>query len=144
MTHLIYTSNHCFKGEIFNSDDALVELKTHNRIFIPASKIRVELRAEKKKLTFLHNTFIKIGTLTAFDQNNPAMFETESVGYALLNLGMGGSIKWSKQMISIGIYANNLLDEKYIDHLSTLKPLNIYNQGRNISVCLKVPFNIKK
>ncbi|MFH1319413.1 MAG: TonB-dependent receptor [Bacteroidota bacterium] len=111
--------------------------------FIPASKIRIELIAEKKKLAFLHNTFIKIGTLTAFDQNNPAMFETENVGYTLLNLGIGGSIKWAKQMVSIGIYANNLLDEKYIDHLSTLKPMNIYNQGRNISISVKVPFNIK-
>ncbi|MFH1319422.1 MAG: TonB-dependent receptor [Bacteroidota bacterium] len=112
--------------------------------FIPAPKIRIELRAEKEKLAFLHKAFIKIGTLMAFDQENPAMFETESAGYALLNLGIGGSIKWTKQMISIGIYANNLLDEKYFDHLSTLKPMNVYNQGRNISVCVKVPFNIKK
>ncbi|MFW6276020.1 MAG: hypothetical protein ACOC2M_05255, partial [bacterium] len=75
--------------------------------------------------------------------NNPAMFETESDSYFLLNAGIGTEIKWANQMISLSFQANNLLNETYIDHLSTLKGMGYYNIGRNVSVNLKVPFGIK-
>ena len=35
----------------------------------------------------MENTFFKIGGLFAAKQNNPAMFETETDGYFLLNIG---------------------------------------------------------
>jgi iron complex outermembrane receptor protein len=47
------------------------------------------------------------------------------------------------QILNFGISVNNIFDTQYFDHLSTLQPLNYYNQGRNISVSLKVPFGIK-
>lgn len=84
-----------------------------------------------------------IGTLIASKQSNPAMFETQTDSYILLNAGIGGEIKWSNQMVSLGIYVNNLLNETYYDHLSTLKGMKYYNIGRNISIILKVPFGIK-
>jgi iron complex outermembrane recepter protein len=48
-----------------------------------------------------------------------------------------------KQTFVFGISANNIFDTRYYDHLSTLKPLNYYNQGRNVSISLKIPFGIK-
>ncbi len=111
--------------------------------FIPQNKLRLEIKAQKEKLGFLHNSFVKIGTLIASKQSNSAMFETKTDGYILLNAGIGGEIKWSNQMVSLGIYVNNLLDETYYDHLSTLKGMKYYNIGRNISVILKIPFDIK-
>jgi iron complex outermembrane recepter protein len=92
---------------------------------------------------FLKNSFFKVGGLFAAKQDNPAMFETESDSYFLLNAGIGTEIKWAKQMVLLSVQANNLLNESYIDHLSTLKEMGYYNIGRNISVNLKVPFGIK-
>ena len=48
-----------------------------------------------------------------------------------------------KQFISLNISANNILDMKYLDHLSTLKEVNLYNPGRNISLYLKIPIGVK-
>ncbi len=111
--------------------------------FIPQNKLRFEMILKKQKLSFLKNNFFKIGGLYASEQNNPAMFETESDSYFLLNAGIGTEIKWANQMISLSVQANNLLNETYIDHLSTLKGMGYYNIGRNVSVNLKVPFGIK-
>ena len=110
--------------------------------FIPARKLFFEIRAEKERMMFLHDAFIALNTLTAFRQYNPAPDETTTKGYTLLDLTFGGNIIISNQMMSLSISANNLFDRKYTDHLSTLKEVNLGNQGRNIALSLKIPFGI--
>ena len=111
--------------------------------FIPQSKLRIEAKIKKEKMVFLHNSFLKIGTLIASKQNHPAMFETGTDGYFLLNTGFGTNIKCANQMILISAQVNNLLNKTYIDHLSLLKGMGYYNIGRNISINLKMPFGFK-
>jgi len=108
--------------------------------FIPAHKLRFELRAEKEKLFFVSNAFASVNTNTAFDQNNAAPDETTTKGYTLTDLSVGGNLKMNKHSVSLSIGVNNLFDIKYMDHLSTLKEVSLYNPGRNIFLSLKVPF----
>jgi iron complex outermembrane receptor protein len=109
--------------------------------FIPQNKIKVNLRWHKQKLAFLRKAFISIGTTYAFAQDNPAQFETASPDYALLNAGLGFSVKAGKQEIEIGIYGENLTNTAYIDHLSTLKDMGYYNMGRNIALKIRIPLD---
>lgn len=111
--------------------------------FIPQNKFRFNATFQKDKINFLQNPFFKIGGIYAGKQSKPAMFETKTDSYILVNIGLGASLKISNQIISFSIQANNLLDKTYIDHLSTLKEMNYYNIGRNISFNLKIPFNNK-
>jgi iron complex outermembrane receptor protein len=111
--------------------------------YIPQNKLRFEIKLQKQELAFLQNSFFKIGGLLAAKQDNPSIYETETDGYFVLNSGIGTNIQWANQTIALSVQANNLLNETYIDHLSTLKSLNYYNIGRNISVNLKIPFGIK-
>jgi len=110
--------------------------------FIPAHKLHFEIRAQKEKLAFTKNAFVAINTSTAFDKNKTSADETATKGYTLLDLNVGSTIKCKNQSISISIGANNLLDKKYIDHLSTLKEVGLNNPGRNIALSLKIPFGI--
>ena len=111
--------------------------------FVPANKLNFEVRAEKEKLSFLNNAFVSVNSNTAFNQNRVAPDETTTAGFTLLDLSIGGNIKMQNQLISISISANNIFDRKYIDHLSTLKEVNMYNPGRNITFNLRVPFMLK-
>jgi iron complex outermembrane receptor protein len=111
--------------------------------FIPANKFKVELRVEMDQISFLHKPFVSLNSTTAFDQHNAAPDETITAGYTLIDLSAGGNIKMKNQLIFIGISANNIFDVKYIDHLSTLKEVNLYNPGSNITLTLKVPFAIR-
>jgi len=110
--------------------------------FIPANKLNSECRIEKHNLGVLKNPFFKLSMSAAMAQNSPAPDEDETDGYAIFNIGIGSNIKVIKQLVSIGLSVNNLLDKQYIDHLSTLKEVNYFNPGRNISLTFKIPFGI--
>jgi iron complex outermembrane receptor protein len=108
--------------------------------FVPANKLNFEIRVEKEKLSFINNAFVAANTHSAFNQNNAAPDETITNGYTLLDLSVGGRIKLMNQLVFISIGVNNIFDSKYIDHLSTLKEVHLYNPGRNFTLSLKVPF----
>jgi iron complex outermembrane receptor protein len=110
--------------------------------FVPAHKLNFEIRADKDKILFKQKAFVSINTSTAFNQNNAASDETTTEGYTLVDLSLGGNVKIKNQLMSVSISANNLFDRKYIDHLSTLKEVGLYNPGRNIVLNLKIPFEI--
>ena len=111
--------------------------------FIPAQKFRYEIRAEKETLAFLKHPNIWVSALTALKQSKPSLYETETDGYTLIDIGISTDAKLSNQLVNIGLSVNNIFDTKYYDHLSTLKPLRYFNQGRNTSLSLKIPFGIK-
>ncbi|MNT51066.1 TonB dependent receptor [compost metagenome] len=77
---------------------------------------------------------------STFNQNNVSDFETETNGYTLLNLGLGGQVKMDKTVFDVNLNANNILDKNYTAHLSRLKTDGIPNMGRNI--VLGVNFNL--
>lgn len=112
--------------------------------YLPQDKILMDLKVEKEQLAIFYNTWLSVGYAFAFNQNRPAQFETSTDPYFLLKAGLGFRIKWQKQFIDISIIGSNLLNETYYDHLSTLKDINLYNMGRNITVNLKIPFGIKR
>ena len=60
--------------------------------------------------------------------------ETESDAYNLLSAGIGGSLNVFNKDLAITLSATNLLNTKYIHHLSRLKPDGIFNMGRNFNV----------
>jgi iron complex outermembrane recepter protein len=108
--------------------------------FIPAHKLNFEIRAEKEKLSILCNGYVSVGSQTAFDQDHAAPDETTTGGYTLLDFSAGAGIKAGKQIITLELGVNNIFDKKYIDHLSTLKEVNLFNPGRNFTCSLHVPF----
>jgi len=108
--------------------------------FIPAHKLNAEIRAEKDHLLFFNSAFVSVGSRTAFDQNKSAPDETATAGYTLFDLSLSGSIQTGKQHMILSLGANNLFDKKYVDHLSTLKEVNMFDPGRNITLSIKIPF----
>jgi len=111
--------------------------------FIPAQKIKMEVKFEKKKWKKFKNSFLLFGTNFVFKQDKVSYFEKPTAGYTLINLAMGTTVYIGKQEISLIFSGNNLSNKIYQDHLSTLKPLNINNMGRNISVSLKIPLDFR-
>ena len=98
-----------------------------------------------------------IGMTNTLKQNRFASYETATNGYNLLNLAVGGTCHYKQWPVEWALTANNLLDVQYIDHLNRLRPyatggtvanalghdFNVYNQGLNVALSLRVPFSIK-
>lgn len=113
-----------------------------NLPFIPANKWNVELRIEKEKWIFLQKPFFAVNSHTAFAQNLVAPDETPTKGYTLFGINLGSDFKLKKQLFQWSLGCSNLFDVKYINHLSTLKEVNLLDAGRNIAFTLKIPFEI--
>jgi iron complex outermembrane receptor protein len=121
--------------------------------FIPAATLRNELRFEPK-ITGTSNSYLSIGIDNFFKQTKIDSFEQATGSYTLLNAAIGTSLRIGKtQEITIYAAGKNLLDKAYYDHLSRFKPgrlsdedpsLGIYNQGRNITFGINLPFSLKK
>lgn len=110
--------------------------------FIPAHKWKTEIRAEKDKLWFMYNAYVSLSNQTALTQNNLAPDESPTKAYTLFDIETGAEIKIKNQTFSFHLSISNLFDTKYIDHLSTLKEVNYFNPGRNISFSMRLPFAI--
>jgi iron complex outermembrane receptor protein len=76
------------------------------------------------------NAFVTLNT--TFKQGKVSAFETVTPGYSLLNAGLGGDIKFLKKSMNISLSGNNLLNKKYIAHLSRLKSDDILIMGRSV------------
>jgi len=102
---------------------------------IPANRIQSKLSAEiflKKKVD--GNLYVE--HLYKLDQDRVSSLEETTDSYHLLNLG--STFEVGSFMFEAGI--NNVLNTRYIDHLSRLKPEGIPNQGRNIFIGTKFNF----
>jgi iron complex outermembrane receptor protein len=108
--------------------------------FIPQNKLNNSIVFTYSKLSFFKDINLSLSGNYAFEQNNPALFETKTGDYFLLDASLGFTIPISKQAIRFGLNAHNMLDAEYFDHLSTLKPLGYYNMGRSFSFSLSYLF----
>lgn len=116
--------------------------------FIPAAVLRNELRLEPE-FKGVKNTYLSVALDNVFRQNRIDAFETTTAGYTLVNLGLGTTFVLGRQPLRVNVSANNVFNKAYYDHLSRFKPGRLdetdptagyYNQGRNISLGLYVPF----
>ncbi|MEO6583788.1 MAG: TonB-dependent receptor, partial [Ferruginibacter sp.] len=129
---------------------------TKNLPFIPAPKLLTELRGDFKKTgNNIKNFYVKVELDNTFQQNRAfTAFNTETttLGYSLLNAGIGADVsdKKGKALFTVNFAANNLTDVAYQSHLSRLKyaPQNlatdrngVFNMGRNFSIKLNVPLS---
>lgn len=122
----------------------------------PPARYTSELKATSAKLgKNFSNAFVKIGLASYFRQNHVySAFGTETAtpGYTLLNFGMGTDVRLrNKQLFTININAENLLDVAYQSHLSRLKyaPENyasgrsgVFDMGRNVTFKVIIPIGI--
>lgn len=109
--------------------------------FTPAPVLRNELRYEPG-FQGVDDAWVSVGIDNFFKQTHVDQFETPSAGYTLLNASIGSSFMIAKQKVNLSISGNNLLNKKYIDHLSRFKLDGFYNPGRNVSFTLSVPLSI--
>ena len=113
-----------------------------NLPFIPQNKLSGEIKWEKSGRGFLSSYYMNCAIEYAFRQDQPSLFEMPTADYTLVNAGIGLSFLIRGQNLNFDLTATNLLNNLYINHLSTLKNLGFYNMGRNIMVSIKVPFDI--
>ncbi len=88
----------------------------------------------------LSNIFFNIGIAHSFKADKISDFEEERPAYSLLNSSIGTAFYLNGIKAQVRISGHNLLDKKYISHLSVLGEEEIPNMGRNLMLQLNFEF----
>ncbi len=116
---------------------------------IPADRILSSITWNLDDFGFLHHSRIQLNYNYVFRQDRLSPREVLSYqnqatsAFHLLGAQVGSEFKLGSQRFNLNLSVNNLLNEAYVDHLSFLRPFNINNIGRNFTVNLNVPLEIK-
>ncbi|AQS93353.1 TonB-dependent receptor [Polaribacter sp. BM10] len=105
---------------------------------IPANTWRNTFRTEFNYKNWLTQGYTSITLESTFSQENVSSFETPTSNYNLLNFALGGDVSIRNVKFTGSLSVNNLLNKKYINHLSRLKNDGIFNQGRNVVLGINV------
>lgn len=109
---------------------------------IPQNKLRTSISYFKNmNLKYLKQIAFNIESSYAFEKNNIHPSETITDSYNVYNVSISQQLSIKSQKIKLNFKINNVLDEKYLDHISTLKGLGYYEIGRNINIGIKINFN---
>ncbi len=110
---------------------------------IPANKLHTELMLKKNRWKNFRESYVKVSFNHIFEQNRPSEFEKSSPAYSLLDLYLGTDIKLqNNSTVTVAFAVTNILNQTYIDHLSSLRDVNLYNMGRNFTFSVHIPFGI--
>ncbi|MBM3416783.1 MAG: TonB-dependent receptor [Bacteroidetes bacterium] len=130
-----------------------------NLPLIPAARLVSEWKGEFREAgKNFKNLYLKLEADKTFAQNNPFTgfdTETKTSGYILLHAGAGADVVNSKKktLFSVHLAVTNIGDVAWQSHLSRLKYTapnlvtgrnGVFNTGRNFSVKLNVPLELKK
>lgn len=109
---------------------------------MPPYKLNVEITLTRQHFYAFSNTFTRIGMQNVWSQNRIAATEIQTPAYMLLNLSFGGDISLYNHPIKVALGVNNLLNEKYYDHLSRLRVYGVYGLGLNAFLSINCPLDL--
>ena len=113
-------------------------LYTNNELpFIPQNRLNNIAKIDFKNRKGINS--LSAQYIHFFGQNSVATYEEPSDPYQLINFSINGTIPGNNK-IDYAVGVNNLLNSRYVDHLSRLKTYEIPNPGRNIYIKLIFQF----
>jgi iron complex outermembrane receptor protein len=68
--------------------------------------------------------------------------EAKTPGYVLAECSAGADVRLGKQVADVRVVWANALNTRYMNHLSIYRQLNLPEQGSNVSVVIKIPFEL--
>ena len=110
--------------------------------FTPPMKNILTAKIQKNTLGRLYNSYISLAAKIVSPQNEVDPLEAKTAGYTLLSAGAGFQFEFAGSITSLDLSVENLLNTKYVDHLSRYKAYAL-NPGRSINIELSVPFKFK-
>ena len=130
-------------GEYVYSEQLSGEKKGFTLPFSPPASVIFNIKYQKRKTKFIENAYLSLDYKITAAQNNIVPPEEITNGYQVINLGLGGDINLRNQNVNISLQVQNLLNNKYFNHTSYYRLINVPEPGRNYIVNITIPFSGK-
>ncbi len=111
--------------------------------FSPPASVIFNIKYQNQRLLFLDMPYFSIDYLITAAQNNIVPPEEPTKGYQVINIAFGGEIRIKSQRIDINLQIQNLLNNKYFNHTSYYRLINVPEPGRNLIINISIPFSGK-
>lgn len=130
-------------GEYVYSRQLSGEKKGFSLPFSPPASVIFNLKYQKTKLHHIENSYVSVDYRVAAAQTHIVPPEEITEGYQVINLSCGGDISMGNQKLSVSVQVQNLFNNKYFNHTSYYRLINVPEQGRNVVFNLTVPIQFK-
>ncbi|SHF89668.1 iron complex outermembrane recepter protein [Mariniphaga anaerophila] len=130
-------------GEFVYSEQLSGEKKGFTLPFSPPASAIFNIKYKKPKMYFLENPYLTVDFRITAAQKNIVPPEKTTNGYHVINIGLGGDVKLQNQKVNISLQVQNLTNNKYFNHTSYYRLINVPEPGRNIIANISIPFSGK-
>ena len=107
--------------------------------FSPPFTNIINLKYHRKKIAVLENAYVSLDYKIGAAQNNIVPPEVVTPGYQVFNLRIGSDFALGSQKMSVSMQVQNLLNQKYFNHTSYYRLINIPEPGRNFIINISIP-----
>jgi len=109
--------------------------------FSPPASALFNLTYAPHKLVGSSATYFSLDYRITDEQLNIVPPERKTAGYSLFNFQAGTKIQISNRPLHISAQLQNVFNTKYLNHTSFYRLIGLPEQGRNLVLSVKLPFN---
>lgn len=109
--------------------------------FAPPFSSLINLKISGKSSTRVSSPWISADVMMVAAQHRIVPPEEPTPGYLLWNLTAGARIHVARQHAELVLAVHNILNTKYMEHVSYYRMLNVPGPGRNVSLQLSIPLS---
>ncbi|MEX2428876.1 MAG: TonB-dependent receptor [Bacteroidales bacterium] len=108
--------------------------------FSPPASLLLNAKYLREQAWVFRAGYLSLDVRMAAAQQRIVPPEEITASYVTLNLGAGGKVLVGKQEVSVSLQVRNLLNNKYFNHTSYYRLINVPEPGRGVVVNISVPF----
>jgi iron complex outermembrane recepter protein len=105
----------------------------------PASSV-INLRYQPNQILFLKNPYASVDCKIVAAQHSIVPPEVKTPGFQVVHLNFGADFLPGNHPVSVSLQIQNLLNEKYFNHTSYYRLINLPEPGRNLVLNVNIPF----
>lgn len=132
-----------FLGEYLYARQLSGNKKGYTLPFSPPASGLISLSWSPEFKDQLSDSYFSVDYRVVAPQSNIVPPEKKTSGYGIVNLQAGTTLKLGRQSFMLSMQAQNLMDTRYLNHTSFYRLIELPEQGRNLIISLKIPFQIK-
>ncbi len=127
-------------GEYIYSEQLSGEKRGFTLPFSPPASAILNVSYQKPRLAFAENAYLSFDYRVTASQYNIVPPEETTDGYQVLNLRTGGEIQRGSNRINISLQVLNLFNNRYFNHTSYYRLINVPEPGRNFIMNIYISF----
>jgi len=128
-------------AEYLYSEQLSGDKKGYTLPFAPPASALFNITYQPKNLMGSSDTYFSIDYRITAEQPNIVPPERKTAGYSLFNFQGGTKIQVGNHPLHISLQLQNMFNTKYLNHTSFYRLISLPEQGRNLVLSVKIPFN---